>query len=52
VCHLNIEGISTAKSEVLSKLMKEKKVYVIALQETHTIDEADLHKKGQYLGTL
>lgn len=50
VCHLNIEGISTAKSEILSKLMREEKVDVIALQETHTIDEADLHKRGQVPG--
>lgn len=50
VCHLNIEGISTTKSEVLSKLMKEEKVDVIALQETHSIDEADLHKRGQIAG--
>jgi exonuclease III len=50
VCHLNIEGISSAKIEILSKLMREEKVDVIALQETHTLDEADLHKRGQIAG--
>jgi len=47
VCHLNIESISSAKSEILSKIMREEKVDVIKLQETHTIDEADLHIKGK-----
>jgi len=30
--------------------MREKKVDVIALQETHTIDNADLHKWGKIAG--
>ncbi|VVC31250.1 Endonuclease/exonuclease/phosphatase, partial [Cinara cedri] len=39
--NLNIEGITKAKCEILSKIMINNKVDVIALQETHTTDEAD-----------
>lgn len=48
VCHLNIEGISKAKCEILSKIMISNKVDVIALQEIHTTDEANL-KKREYI---
>jgi exonuclease III len=44
ICHLNIEGISKIKCEILSKIMISNNVDVIALQETHTTDEADLQK--------
>jgi len=50
ICHLNIEGISKAKCEILSKIMIDNKVDVIALQETHTTDEADLQKRGYIAG--
>uniref|UniRef100_A0A2S2QD57 Endonuclease/exonuclease/phosphatase domain-containing protein n=1 Tax=Sipha flava TaxID=143950 RepID=A0A2S2QD57_9HEMI len=46
VCHFNIEGISRDKCEVLSKLMNDERVDVIALQETHTVDDKDLKKRG------
>lgn len=45
VCHFNIEGISRDKCEVLSKLMNDERVDVIALQETHTIDAKDLKRR-------
>lgn len=46
VCHFNIEGISRDNCEVLSKLMNNERVDVIALQETHTVDDKDLKKQG------
>ena len=42
ICHLNIEGISKAKSEIVSKIIIINKVGVITLQEIHTT--ADLKK--------
>jgi len=52
VCHFNIEGISRDKCEVLSKLMNNERVDVIALQETHTVDDKDLKKRGFIPGYL
>jgi exonuclease III len=52
VCHFNIEGISRDKCEVLSKLMNNERVDVIALQETHTVDDKDLEKRGYIPGYL
>jgi len=46
VCHLNIEGISKAKCEILSKIINNNDVDVIALQETQTVYDSDLKKKG------
>lgn len=36
---LNIEGISRAKGESLSKILNENKIDVVAIQETHTSAE-------------
>lgn len=47
ICHLNIEGISKDKCEILSKIMISNKVDVIALQKIHTTDKANL-KKQEY----
>lgn len=44
ICHFNIEGISNAKSELLRSICRQKAIDVIAIQETHTIDNADLCK--------
>lgn len=52
VCHFNIEGISRDKCEVLSKLMSNERLDVIALQETHTVDDNDLRKRGFIPGYL
>jgi exonuclease III len=46
VFYFNIEGILKSKCEVLRKLMKNERVDVIALQETHTVDDKDLKKRG------
>lgn len=48
--HLNIEGISNAKSEIFFKLMEEEKVDVIVLLEMHAVNEADIHKRDQIPG--
>lgn len=45
ICHFNIDDISTAKSEILLKLMRNENVDIIALQETHTVDDADFHRR-------
>lgn len=50
ICHFNMEGISTAKSEKLSKFMREENVDIIALQETHTADDANL--QWNFLNTV
>lgn len=44
--NFNIEGISKAKWEVLTKIMNKERIDVIALQETHTKDDNDLQKRG------
>lgn len=46
VCHLNIEGISKPKCEVLSKIMDSERIDMIALQETYTKDNQDISKRG------
>lgn len=45
VCHLNIDGITKDKFEVLSKIIISNNVDVIALMETLTTDEADSQKR-------
>lgn len=47
--HFNIEGISEAKCEVLTKFMNKERVDIIALQETHTKNDHDLQKRGYVL---
>jgi len=50
ICHFNIEGISNAKSELLGSICRQKAIDVIAIQETHTVDNADLCKRGYIAG--
>ncbi|KAE9523030.1 hypothetical protein AGLY_016661 [Aphis glycines] len=50
ICHFNIEGISKAKCEVLTKIMNKERIDVIALHETHTKDDNDLQKRGYIAG--
>jgi len=45
ICHFNIEGISNAKSELLGNICRPKAIDVIVIQETHTVDKADLCKR-------
>jgi hypothetical protein len=52
ICHFNIEGISKSKCEVLSKIMNKERIDVIALQETHTVDDEDIRKRGFIQGYL
>lgn len=50
ICQLNIEGISREKSEYLTHVLDEQKIDVLALQETHTVDDEDLLKRGRIPG--
>lgn len=50
ICQLNIEGISRAKSEYLSKLLREHSIDVAVIQETHLADEHQLKARGEILG--
>lgn len=50
VCHLNIEGISKDKCEILTKIMTSNNVDVIALQEAHTTDKTNFQKRGYIAG--
>lgn len=52
MCHFNIEEISKSKFEVLSKIINKERVDVIALQETHTVDDEDIGKRGFIQGYL
>jgi exonuclease III len=52
VCHFNIEGISKSKCAVLSKIMNKERVDVIALQETHTLNDEDIGKREFIQGYL
>lgn len=42
---LNIEGISLAKCQILSKLAQDEEIDVILLQETHIRNENDLNRR-------
>jgi len=46
ILQLNIEGISQAKCDYLTRLVNDFNVYLILLQETHTKDEDDLYRRG------
>lgn len=55
ICYFNIEGsISIAKSVILSKLMRDESVDIIALEKTHTAVDVDLHRIAGFvlLGAL
>jgi hypothetical protein len=46
ILQIIVEGISKAKSEFLSKILKEEEIDVAVLQETHTVDDTQLHDRG------
>lgn len=46
VCTLNIEGISKAKCDVLSKVLYDENIQILMLQETHTKDDSDIQSRG------
>jgi exonuclease III len=50
IYHLNIEGISTSKSDYLSRLMREHEIDIVAIQETHTTSDLNLLNRGKLLG--
>lgn len=50
LCHINIEGSSSEKSEFLSRFGIENNITVIAVQETHINDPADYHTRGRVPG--
>lgn len=50
LCHINIEGSSSEKSEFLSRFGIENDIKVIAVQETHINDPADYHTRGRVRG--
>ena len=45
VLSLNIEGASTAKSQILQKMAESNDVHIIHIQETHIKNEADLESR-------
>jgi len=49
-CSLNVEGISRAKCEILSKLMNEEDIKILMLHETHSKDETDIQSHGTIEG--
>lgn len=50
LCQLNIEGISRSKSDHLSRVLCENNVDLVLIQETHTINEEELQKRGKIHG--
>ncbi|XP_072395286.1 uncharacterized protein [Diabrotica undecimpunctata] len=50
ICRINIEGISYAKSQFLSKLLKDDNIDLVAIQETHCETEKQLQKRGKIPG--
>lgn len=46
VCQLNVEGISKAKCEYLSRLLAEENIDVAMFQETHTVSPEALQSRG------
>lgn len=50
ICQINIEGISRAKSQYLSKLLQDNDIDLVTVQETHVKDEADLASRGKVPG--
>jgi exonuclease III len=46
ICHINVEGFFSSKSDYLARLMLKEKVDVIAVQETHTSSAESLRRRG------
>lgn len=50
ICQINVEGMSLAKGEYLSKLSAEENVDVIVIQETHTETTDQMYARGKIAG--
>ena len=50
ICQLNIEGISRDKSEYLTRILKDNAIDILVLQETHTLNDEDLLRRGKIAG--
>lgn len=50
ICQINVEGMSRAKGEYISKLAAEEDLNVILMQETHTATHEDLESRGVITG--
>lgn len=50
VCSINVEGICRSKCECLSKLLLDKDIDVLAVQETHVDNEKQLQSRGRIPG--
>jgi exonuclease III len=50
ICHINIEGISISKSEYLARLMHDKDIDIVTVQETHAGSEDNLRYRGTIPG--
>lgn len=50
IFQLNVEGLSRDKSSYLARLLRELKVDVVLLQETHVPDEKQMHCRGNIDG--
>ena len=50
ILQINVEGISKAKSQYLSKICLEKRIDIILIQETHTADAHQLVTRGSIPG--
>lgn len=50
ICQINVEGISCAKSDYLSRLCADENIDVALIQETHTATMEDLNKRGKVEG--
>lgn len=47
VCQLNIEGISRSKSEYLSKILRDERIEITIIQETHAADDKLIITRGR-----
>lgn len=50
ICQVNVEGMSRAKGEYLSKLSVDENVDVLVIQETHTETLAQMESRGKIEG--
>ncbi|KAI5739368.1 hypothetical protein M8J77_018417 [Diaphorina citri] len=50
ICQINVEGISIPKSKYLEKFLRDNKIDVAAIQETHSENEEDLRRRGSIEG--
>jgi len=50
IMQLNVEGLSKSKADVLSRILDDEKIDILAIQETHTLDQDQLMKRGSISG--